>query len=659
MLDDQQSQDEKTINVDRSAAISLSRKRQSPDFWTHLLVDGLSLRGSVAGHDKLAPTKADTSRTIRGRASYKYAPEKSGIPLFGETRIFLKPTSIRFNSAVYLIHSQNYDIDNDGVQTRRSETFDKKMNGDASIDFQFLENLRTTHTVGFKRDLSQIYRPWAGLNIGRETERRYSNSASFNPKFGQWLSPQYSFSSSFTDNHGPEVQRTGDPPGVRNIRSQSNHQFRASFDLKKLVGSGPSATRSTGSDRNRGRTEGEPRRSRASRTPRAEETVAEEAAASGDRERSTGEEPGVVQGPPAETPPETTGSSEIGGTGTETDGEAPPVDGTRMPVGDEEQEIESEGPGLSVLVDPILAFIRKMDALEGRYAIKRSSRFDRVPYDEMPGWAYRLGIGDAEDADDRTVETSYDAGTGVKLTSQIRIKGDYKHTVTSRWYKSAVSESLDLVAQTESMNETTKGTFSWSGLERVGPLSGMFKSVRARSGAEYRRSYSGPVGEPTSQGKSLSFSPIVSLDATLINGLTGSFSWDRKRANTFSLSGVGSVTEDVTSSMSLTMNYRFSAPQGLKLPFFGQKLKFESNLDTSLTFRTSAKQSRTAQTEALLQTVEPTSSTKEYSIVTDATYSFSRSVSGGLQISYAQSRDEKRDQTRRTIGVHLSAEFKF
>ena len=644
VLDDQQSQEEKTINVDRSAAISLSRKRQSPDFWTHLLVDGLSLRGSVAGHEKLSPTKADTSRTIRGRASYKYAPEKSGIPLFGETRIFLKPTSIRFNTDVYLINSRNYDIDSDGVQTRRSETFDKKMSGDANIDFQFLENLRTTHTVGFKRDLSQIYRPWAGLNIGRETERRYANSVSFNPKFGQWLSPQYSFSSSFTDNHGPEVQRTGDPPGVRDIRSQSNHQLRASFDLKKLFGAGPSNARSSGGSRNRGRVEEDPRRSRGSRTQRDEET------APGDPESGDGPEPG-----------EEPGDSEIlaDGAPPRNEGEAPPEGGTRTPVGEEEQETEGEGPGLSVLVDPILSFIRKMDALDGRYSVKRNSRFDRVPYDEMPGWGYRLGIADAEDADDRTVETSYDAGTGVKLTSQIRIKGDYKHTMTSRWYKSAVSESLDLVTQTESMNETTKGTFSWSGLERVGPLSGMFKSVRARSGAEYRRSYSGPVGEPTSRGNSLSFSPIVSLDATLTNGLTGSFSWDRKRANTYSLSGVGSVTEDVTSSMSLTMNYRFSAPQGLKLPFFGQKLKFESNLDTSLTFRTSAKQSRTAQTEALLVTVEPSSATKEYSIVADATYSFSRSVSGGLQISFAQSRDEKRDQTRRTIGVHLSAEFKF
>ncbi len=646
VLDDEQSEDEKTVTVERSAAISMSRKRQSPDFWTHLLVDGLSLRGSIAGSEKLSPTKADTSRTIRGRASYKYAPEKSGIPLFGETRIFLKPTSIRFNTDVYLIHSQNYDIDSDGVQTERSETFDKKMNGDANIDFQFLENLRTTHTVGFKRDLSDIYRPWAGLNIGRETERRYANSVSFNPKFGQWLSPQYSFNSSFTDNHGPEVQGVNDPAGVRDLRSQSNHQVRASFDLKKLFGAGPSASRSSSATRERGRPGEDAGRSRASRTVRGEETAPEDAPPAGGGEPESGEQPGDAPGSTDGTPP---------GDGRE----GPPTEGTRTPDGEDEQEIESEGPGLSVLVDPILGFLRKMDALEGRYSVKRSSRFDSIPYEDMPGWGYRLGISDDEDADDRTVETSYDAGTGVKVTSQIRIKGDYKHTVTSRWYKSAVSESLDLVTQTESMNETTKGSFSWSGLERVGPLSGLFKSVRARSGAEYRRSYSGPVGEPTSKGNSFSLSPVVSLDATLTNGLTGSFSWDRKSANTYSLSGVGSVTEDLTSSMSLTMNYRFSAPQGLKLPFFGQKLKFESNLDTSLTFRTSAKESRTAQTEALLPTVEPSSSTKEYSIVGDATYSFSRSVSGGLQISYAQSRDEKRDQTRRTIGVHLSAEFKF
>ncbi len=617
VLDEEQSLEERTVSVERSAAISLTRKRQSPNFWTHLLLDGLSLRGSVAASDRLSPTKADTSRTLRGRVSYKYSPEKSGIPLFGSTRLFLKPTSIRFNSDVNLIRTRNYDINSEGAQTRRSNTFDKKWNGDANIDFQFLENLRTTHTVGFKRDLGQEYRPWGGINIGIETERQYSNSVSFNPKFGQWLSPQYSFSSTFTDNHGPEVRRAGDPPDVRNLRAQSNHQVRASFDLKKLLGTPQTSAPS--------------RRSRPDRAPSGRDDEA-----SGN-ERGRGDDGEVSDGA---DPDENGGGDDASGA-------------------DAVEEDETGGPGLGALIDPVLGFVRSMDAIEGRYSVKRNSRFDRISYESMPGWSYRLGLSDSEDADDRTLETTYDAGTGVKLTSNIRIKGDYKHSITSRWYKNAVSDSVSLVTQTESMNETTKGTLSWSGLERVGPLSGLFKSMRARSGVEYRRSYSGPVGEPTAKGNSFALNPVVSVDATLTNGLTSSFSWDRKRANTFSLSGVGSVTEDVTSSMSLTMNYRFSAPQGLKLPFFGQKLKFESNLDTSLTFRTSSKQSRTAQSEELLATVEPTSATREYSIIADATYSFSRSVSGGLQISFAQNRDEKRDQTRRTIGVHLSAEFKF
>jgi hypothetical protein len=111
--------------------------------------------------------------------------------------------------------------------------------------------------------------------------------------------------------------------------------------------------------------------------------------------------------------------------------------------------------------------------------------------------------------------------------------------------------------------------------------------------------------------------------------------------------------------MSVTLNYRFSAPQGLRLPFFGEKLKFQSNLETTLTVRTSSNESRTALDEAGLLQVNPTSATRDLSVTADLTYSFSRSVSGGLSASFKQDRDEKRDQTRRTIGVHLTAEFKF
>jgi hypothetical protein len=593
VLSEEQSRDERTIVKDRSVSASLSRRRQSPGFWTHLLLDGLSLSASAADHVRTSPTRNDTSTTLRARASYRYSPERSGFRLFRNTELFLKPTSVRFTASTHLIHTLAYDIDSEGTKSKRTDTYDKKLDASGTIDFQFLENLRTSHGVTVKRDLGQPNRPVGGVNIGVETQRQYSNSLSFSPRFGSWFSPQYSFSSSYTDNHGPEAQGANDPPNAHDIRTTTSQEIRTSFDIKRLIG---------GSGRPSGRTPRRPRR--------------------GDDESSDDDE---------------------GGEGSE----------------DGEDEEEGGGASIGDLFAPALYVLRNMDAIDARYSLRWSSRYDGIAEAEIPGWDYRLGLAKGEGADDRTEETTLSLDSGIKLTRDIRIKGSYRRTLDGRWYRNTVSDTVDLMTQTESMTESTKGSLSWSGFEKVGPLKSIFKSARARSGIEYKRNYSGPVDEPSTKGNAFVLSPIVSVDMTFQNGLSGSFSWDRRRATSYSLSGTGSVTEEVTGSTSLTLNYRFSAPQGLKLPFFGRKLRFQSNLDCSLTLRTGSKLTKTATEEGFLDQVDPTAETSDFSITGDATYSFSRSVSGGLQVSFAQSRDEKRDQTRRTIGVHLTAEFKF
>lgn len=601
---------ERTESAERSVAVSFSRKRQSPDFWTHLLMDGLSLRASAAATERRAPTRIDTTGALRGRLAYRYSPERTGMTLYRSTKLFLKPTSFRFGVESQVSRSLSYDVTRSGSQTLRADTHDKKLDADAGVDFQLLDNLSTSHSVTARRDLALQSRPWAGVNIGTETQRQYSNSLSFNPKFGAWLSPQYSFSSTYTDNHGPEVQRAGDPWGVHDLRAQTTQQISASFDLKKIFGVG------------------------APRPPRPE--PGREAAGRGERggpPRPEGEERPDEETPPEEPAPE-------------------------QPTPEQRQE-EEAGPDLRRLLDPVLAFVRNMDAIEGRHTVRWSSRFDRVPPDRVPGWQYRLGLLPGEGADDRTEERSLDLGTGAKLTQDIRLKADYKRSVTGRWYRNTVADSVNLLSATEGVTQTRKATLSWGGIERIGPLKTVFTTVHARSGVEFKSSYSGPENEPTTRGDGLALAPLVSIETTFKNGLSGNLSWERRRSRNYSLRGVGSVTEDEASSTSLALKYRFSAPQGLRLPFFGEKLKFQSNLDCSLTLKTSARVSRTAMDEAGLVLAAPTSSVKDFSIAGDATYSFSRSVSGGLQITFSQSRDEKRDQTRRTIGVHLTAEFKF
>jgi hypothetical protein len=303
--------------------------------------------------------------------------------------------------------------------------------------------------------------------------------------------------------------------------------------------------------------------------------------------------------------------------------------------------------------------LRNTDAIDARYSIKTSSRYDRITWQQLPGWSYRLGLSSGEGADDRTEEHMLSLSSGLKLTSQVRLKGSYKRTTGGRWYKNALSDTVILMTETGSLSENSKGSLSWNGIEKLGSLSKVCSSIRARSGVDYKRSQSGPIDEPNARSKAFAMSPVISVDTTFKNGLTGSFSWDKRTTTSYRLTGAGSVTENDTGSMSVSLNYRFSAPQGLKLPFFGQKLKFQSNLDTSLTFRSSTSVSKTALDDNGLLQVDPSASTRDFSVTTDLTYSFSRSVSGGLKVSFSQKRDEKRDQTRRTIGVHLSAEFKF
>lgn len=588
VLDAEESDRKKTEVVDTNLGISLSRKRQSTNFWTHLLVDALSIRGSIAGHLRTSPSRADTSRTLRGRVSYKYSPEKQGIRVFRNTQIYLKPTSVRFNVDTHVIHTTSYDIatagENVGEKTMRTNTYDKKLNADGAIDFQFLDNLRTSHAVSVRRDLGEARRPYINLNIGVETRRDYSNSLSFSPKFGRWMSPQYSFSSSYSDEHGPQVRRAGDPPGVRDIRGRNSQEVRAGFDLKKLLGKGTETKRP-------------PRRTRDGDTDEKEET--------------------------------------------------------------KQQEEDEEGPGLGALITPVADFLRKMDAIDVKYSLKRNSRFDRITHDELPGPAYRLGFSSGEGADDRTQERTLTLDSGVKLTNTVKMNGMHKRTISERWYKSTVSDSIDLWTRTRSMNESTKGTMSLSGLEKMPLFTGFLKNLKARSSVEYRRSYSGPLEDPTSKGNGLSFSPLLSMDGTWRNGLSTNFSWNKKRSRSYSLSGVGSVTEDLSGSMSVSLNYRFSAPHGLKLPFFGEKLRFQSTLDCSVTLRTSSKVSRTAQMESSLSQVDPSSDTRDFSLVTEAHYTFSRNVTGGLEINFSQNSDNKRQRTRRTIGLHATAEFKF
>jgi hypothetical protein len=646
-LDSSQSDDLRTDRLKRSVAISLSRKRQSSNYWTHLLFDNLSVRGSVSQSESKLTEGRDTTRIATARVSYRYTPEKVGIPLLGATQLFLKPSSIHMNADVKLQRARK-DIFLPGTQEvgSTSVSHEKNFNADAGVNFQLLDNLGTSHSISFRRDLEPINRILYGINTGVETQRNYSNSLTFNPKVGSWLSPQYSFSSSFSDNHGPEVRREGDPFGIRNVRGQSTQEVSTSFDLKKLLGPGsPRRVQPPRADR----TDPAKHQSERASPPEDDNQEIEEDASREERGR-----PPV--GPGREGPemaPRAPAGSE------EPTAEEQTEDAQEMPLSPDEQG-PSESIGLDDLARPVMSLLRNLDAVKASYSIRKASSFRWIAWDELPGWGYRLGLVNPVGADDSTYDRTLTLDSGINLTSDVRVKGSYKKTNESSWQKNVQADSTVTFPERRREGQTMSGSLSWGGIHKLAPLSGMFSSIRATSGVKIDRG-SRDSQDQDEETRGFAMNPIVSVDATFKNGLQTGFSWNRSRNRTFRYDalGTGSATESQQGSLDFNLKYRFSAPQGLKLPFFGEKVRFQSNLDTSLTIGRSTETSRVASDEAGLEQVDPKSSTENTTGSLNLTYGFSRNVSGSLRVDYRQKRDLKSDSTNREVGVHLSAEFKF
>ena len=77
-------------------------------------------------------------------------------------------------------------------------------------------------------------------------------------------------------------------------------------------------------------------------------------------------------------------------------------------------------------------------ALVAKRIVGVSVADDRIVYDDMPSWGYRLGLGGAEDADDRNEEHTLSLDSGVKVTN--RAKGLLNLSACSRATRVTVSE---------------------------------------------------------------------------------------------------------------------------------------------------------------------------------------------------------------------------
>lgn len=166
------------------------------------------------------------------------------------------------------------------------------------------------------------------------------------------------------------------------------------------------------------------------------------------------------------------------------------------------------------------------------------------------------------------------------------------------------------------------------------------------------------IREPYSNSRTKTYTPLIGIQITLLNGIGISAGRNTTEVFRKQLTLGTSVTRTVNSDYHVDLSYRFSAPQGIKLPFIKKPLRFTSEVDARL--RLSSREEKTEVRIRKETGYVPTISTATWSLRPMISYSFSRLVEGGIDMRFENVNDRLMDRTRkvREVSIFINLTFR-
>ncbi|MCA9753411.1 MAG: hypothetical protein KC591_14550, partial [Gemmatimonadetes bacterium] len=499
---------------------------------------------------------------------------------------------------------------------------------------------------------------------GREVSRDHKTNLSWRPgfRFVQFLRPVLSYDASYDENSGPQVQPAdlqaipdslGGPIRVARVSNSSTREVSATLNLKQLIKS---------DDGPKGRASGVRGSQRPTRAkPRGREGEDGSGRGDQDRERTRG-------GP---------GTTSAEGDGEESSGAAT-SDSTKTDNGDgaEEEEAERPGPDLSfgALKRGAVRMLHMFGDIRYSYSDRRNSAYSRVT--DRPSLGYQFGFAtlDRSKLQPGTPGAAVvnEATTGFDFTqkvdssfqpaSGIYFDGSWLRTVRKNSTFGQNSKSVDQTWPDVSANI--------DGLEKLRMLGGWAKTSSLNS--SYRRTVRrsgdipGPEDPPVeddhwydSENVQTDFSPLFGWNVNWESGLNTTLSHNRSRSlDDREFSGSTTRNETQTSNTQLTARYSFRAPQGIKL--LGKRLRFQSDLTLNLDIARGLTESNTRTIREGIETSTVVgNSRRTFSVKPRATYNFSRTITGSLDLQYNRNSDLKTGRKETIVSVAVEALIKF
>jgi hypothetical protein len=189
----------------------------SQSFLLRNTLDALSFSYSMTDQHGLSPTRADTSRALSGRGGYNLSPaswlrlplpflrDKAGNPRYFQ---FL-PTSASLSYAMTTRRSIVYDRDRTGtggLVSRYGWVYSKSALYTLGGAWQPLPFFNYSISTARNANLPGIEPTYVlGINFGRMTNLSQRFDVRIPVRFGVWISPDFDFSTSYTEARTPEL----------------------------------------------------------------------------------------------------------------------------------------------------------------------------------------------------------------------------------------------------------------------------------------------------------------------------------------------------------------------------------------------------------------------------------------------------------------------
>jgi len=306
---------------------------------------------------------------------------------------------------------------------------------------------------------------------------------------------------------------------------------------------------------------------------------------------------------------------------------------------------------------PLRFFFSRMQDVSATFDMNRSAVLSRISGN--PGLAFQSGFTQVFDESAVTIFSnstfqtsrrySTRANTSFKPVEKLTfdIHGDYLLT-----YSDLVGGAIRTAAVSwPDVNAR------WTDLQRLLGMSGTLTSLTLNSWYQGKSQESGPSNGTIDQRiQTHSFTPLLGWEAAFKNGIRTSVSSSVEKSLTTDNRAANFFRDRMTKTTGIQVNKTYPAAKGIKFPWNKKRVRLPN--DVNLGIQATLATDRTVLHQVGVRDyVEQ--DTGRLNVGSSTNYNFSRSISGGFNLAFRQSKDNKSNITQRGITVEFTGSFRF